>query len=339
MTFTHSIAMPAPRNIASRILQAAVVSICTLAAAGTAVAQDAFPSKPVKLIVPFTPGTGSDAIARIIANALPPALGQNVVVENRGGAGGITGTEQGARSAPDGYTLTVGTTSTLLTNPALNANVKYSVQKDFVPVVGLGRTYFVVVTANTPEAPKTLKELLDHLRAKGGSFGSSGVGTITHLASEALVLRAKVKATHVPYKGSGASLADVMAGHALFASDTLAATLPLIRNGRLRVLGVTSAQRLAALPDVPTVAEAAGMPGFLVDSWWGLLAPAGTPDAVVKKIADASIAALGAQDTRARFASLELEPLPLAGAQFGNFINQQAPFWTNFVKEANIQLN
>ena len=302
-------------------------------------AQEAFPSKPVKLIVPFSTGTGSDAIARILAHALPGPLGQSVIVDNRGGAGGITGTEQGARSAPDGYTLTIGTTSTLLTNPVLNSQVKYNVEKDFAPVAGLGRAFFVVVVANTPDAPRTLKELLERLKAKGGSFGSAGVGTITHLAAEALILRARVSATHVPYKGSGAALADVVAGHTLFATDTLAATLPLIRSGRLRALAVTAPERLPSLPDVPTVADTGDFKGFLVDAWWGVLAPAGTPEAVVRKLADATLASLAMPETRARLAALELEPLPLASQKFGAFIREQTPFWVNFIKQANIKLD
>jgi tripartite-type tricarboxylate transporter receptor subunit TctC len=315
-----------------------------LAALGTSTAasvqaQESFPNKPIKLIVPFSTGTGSDAIARIIAHGLAGPLGQNVVVENRGGAGGITGTEQGARSAPDGYTLTVGTTSTLLTNPVLNPQVKYQVEKDFAPVAGLGRAFFVVVTANTPDAPKSLKELLERLKAKGGSFGSSGVGTITHLAAEALVLRAKVPATHVPYKGSGAALADVIAGHTLFATDTVAATLPLIRSGRLRALAVTAADRLQALADVPTVADNGDFKGFLVDAWWGLMAPAGTPEAVLRKLGDATLASLAAPETRSRLAALELEPLPLGSQKFGAFIREQTPFWVNFIKQANIKLD
>jgi tripartite-type tricarboxylate transporter receptor subunit TctC len=331
-----------PRSAAARSTRRAALAL--LAALGATVAtgihaQEAFPNKPVKLIVPFSTGTGSDAIARIISDALPSALGQSVVVENRGGAGGITGTDQGARSAPDGYTLTVGTTSTLLTNPVLNPQVKYHVEKDFVPVAGLGRTYFVVVTANSPDAPKTLKELLERLKTKGGSFGSSGVGTITHLAAEALILRGKVPATHVPYKGSGQALTDVIAGHTLFATDTMAATLPLIRNGRLRALAVTAPHKLQALPDVPTVADTGDFKGFVVDAWWGLMAPAGTPDAVVRKLGDATIAGLGQPETRTRLAALELEPLPLDSQKFGAFIREQTPFWVNFIKQANIRLD
>lgn len=331
-----------PRDAGFRVARRAHLAFLAalgISAVTGARAQEPFPSKPIKLIVPFSTGTGSDAIARIIASALPGPLGQNVVVDNRGGAGGITGTDQGARSAPDGYTLTVGTTSTLLTNPVLNPQVKYNVEKDFAPVAGLGRAYFVVVTANTPDAPKTLKELLERLKAKGGSFGSAGVGTITHLAAEALILRGKVSATHVPYKGSGAALADVIAGHTLFATDTVAATLPLIRSGRLRALAVTAPERLQALADVPTVADTGNFKGFVVDAWWGLMAPAGTPEPVLRKLADATLASLAQPETRTRLAALDLEPLPLSSQKFGAFIREQTPFWVNFIKQANIKLD
>ena len=328
---------PVGLRLTRRAALAFVAGLGASAASGTQ-AQETFPSKPIKLIVPFSTGTGSDAIARIIAHALPGPLGQSVIVDNRGGAGGITGTEQGARSGPDGDTLTPRTTSTLPAKPVLNPHVKYNVEKDFAPVAGLGRAFFVVVTANTPDAPRTLEELLERLMAKGGSFGSAGVGTITHLAAEALILRARVSATHVPYKGSGAALADVIAGHTLFATDTLAATLPLIRSGRLRALAVTSPERLQALPDVPTVADSGDFKGFLVDAWWGLMAPAGTPDAVLRKLGDATLASLALPETRARLAALELEPLPLSSQKFGAFIREQTPFWVNFIKQANIKL-
>ena len=166
-------------------------------------AQETFPSKPIKLIVPFSTGTGSDAIARILAHALPGPLGQSVVVDNRPGGGGIVGTESVARSPADGYTMTLGTTSTLVTNPALNPEVKYSVDKDFAPVAGLGKAWYVLVTANTPDAPKTFPELITRLKAQPSSFASAGQGTITHLASEMFLHRMGIKdAQHIPYKGS-----------------------------------------------------------------------------------------------------------------------------------------
>lgn len=322
----------------STICAAGLTAALALGSGSAAKAQADFPSHPIRLVVPFSTGTGSDTLARIVSVGMGSALGQPVVVENRGGAGGISGTDHVARSAPDGYTLVMGTTSTLITNPALNPVVKYDVDKDLLPVAGLGRTYFVIVTANKPDAPKTLAELIARLQAGHGTFASSGVGTITQLASEALLLRARVKATHVPYKGSSQALSDVASGQTLFASDTLAAALPLIRSGLLRPLAVTSAERIEALRDVPAVSETPGLQGFVVDSWWGLMAPAGTPPPVVKKLGDAALSALAEPATRSRFAALELEPLALPAAQFGDYVRKQTPFWVDFIKKAGIKL-
>ena len=187
------------------------------AAAATAWAQPAehFPSRPIKIIVAFAPGTGSDAVARIVASAMGAALGQSVIVENHSGAAGTLGTEQGARAAADGYTLTLATTSTLLTNPALNPKLRYQPDKDFVPIAGLARTPFVLVTADRADTPRSLAELKARLASAGGAFGSSGTGTIGHLAAEYFVRQAGVQAVHVPYRGSGQALSDVAGGQLL----------------------------------------------------------------------------------------------------------------------------
>lgn len=301
-------------------------------------AADNFPSRPIKIVVAFAPGTGSDALARFIANGMQPALGgASVIVDNRPGGGGIVGTDSVAKSAPDGYTLTLGTTSTLITNPLLNPNTKYNVEKDFTPIAGLARATYVIVTANRPDAPKTLNDLVGQLKKQGGMYASSGAGTITHLASELLIRRAGVAATHVPYKGSGQALTDVAAGHVLFAADTLAAALPLIRGGKLRALAVTAPERNASLPDVPTAVES-GYPGVLVHAWWGLLAPAGTPPAIVKELSDASLRALGSAEIREKLKGLELEPISQGPQQFGAYIKQETPFWTDFIRQANIRI-
>ena len=314
------------------------IALLGLALAGTTgMAAEPFPSRPITLIVAFAPGTGSDAVARIVAGAIGNVLGQTVVVDNRSGAGGALGTEQGARAAADGTTLTLATTSTLLTNPALNPKLRYRPDKDFVPVAGLARTPFVLVTADKADTPHTLAELKARLAGAGGAFGSAGNGTITHLAAEYFVRQAGVQAVHVPYRGSGQALSDVAGGQLLFACDTPAAALPLIRGGKLRALAVSAPQRLPALPDVPTGAEA-GLPSFDLSAWWGLVAPAGTPPAVVAILSEAAQKALSTPEVRQQLEALQLQPLPLGAQAFGALIRNEAPFWSDFLRRSGIRL-
>lgn len=296
-----------------------------------------FPDKPVKIVVAFAPGTGSDVLARLVANGMGPFLGGSVIVDNRPGGGGIVGTESVARSPADGYTLTLGTTSTLVTNPALNPEVKYSVDKDFAPVAGLGKAWYVIVTANTPETPKTFRELITRLKAQPSSFASAGQGTITHLASEMFLHRMGIKdAQHIPYKGSSQALTDVTGGQVLFASDTVAAALPLIRGGKLRPLAVTAPERLATLPDVPTTKEL-GYPDLRAHAWLVLMAPAGTPAPVVAKLSDSAIKAMNTPEMREKLKAQELEPMIMDPKALGEFIRGEAPYWNTFIKNSGMK--
>jgi tripartite-type tricarboxylate transporter receptor subunit TctC len=298
-----------------------------------AMAQEAFPNKPVRIIVAYTAGTGSDVVGRIVAQALSPILGQSVIIDNRPGAGGMLGTEQGAKSPPDGYTLTLASAGALIIAPAMSRNPpRYNVDKDFIPIGGLARSAFVVVTANTPEAPHTFQELLSRVKEKGGNFGSPGTGTTTHLVGEVVLHQAGVKAQHVPYRGTAQSLVDTAAGQVGFAFDTVAGALPLVRGGKLRALAVSSAERIASMPGVPTLSEA-GMPGYSIVSWWGLLAPVGTPPDVVKKLSDALLRALDSPEVKKSLAAQELEPYPLASAAYTALIRKETPMWTDLVKE------
>lgn len=314
---------------------AGVAAVAVAAFAQPALAE--FPEKPVKIVVAFAPGTGSDVLARLVANGMGPILGGSVIVDNRPGGGGIVGTESVARSPADGYTLTLGTTSTLVTNPALNPEVKYSVEKDFTPVAGLGKAWYVIVTANTPDTPKTFAELVARLKSQPSAFASAGQGTITHLASEMFLHRMGIKnATHIPYKGSSQALTDVSGGQVVFASDTVAAALPLIRGGKLRALAVTAPERLATLPDVPTTKEL-GYPELRAHAWLVLMAPAGTPAPVVAKLADAAIKAMNTPDMRDKLKAQELEPMVLDSKALGEFIRAEAPYWSNFIKAAGMK--
>ena len=297
-----------------------------------------FPDKPVKIVVAFAPGTGSDVLARLVANGMGPILGGNVIVDNRPGGGGVVGTDSVARAPADGYTLALGTTSTLVTNPALQPNVKYSVEKDFTPVAGLGKAWYVIVTANTPESPRTFQELVARLKSAPSPFASAGQGTITHLASEMFLHRMGVKdATHVPYKGSSQAMTDVAGAQVLFASDTVAAALPLIRAGKLRPLAVTAPERVATLPDVPTTKEL-GYPDLRAHAWLVLMAPANTPAPVVAKLSDAALKALATPEMKEKMKAQELEPMAMDSKALGQFIRAEAPYWNNFIKQTGIKV-
>jgi tripartite-type tricarboxylate transporter receptor subunit TctC len=322
-------------------LQKHLINICASFAACVAMspayADPTFPNRPINLVVAFGPGTGSDTIARILSEKMREILGSPVTVENRLGGGGVIGTEYVARAKPDGYTLTMGTTSSLGTTPVLNPNAKYDVKKDFAFISGLAKSDYVIITSTRPGSPQTLGELLARLKKEPSSFASAGVGTITHLATEMLLHKASLTATHIPYKGSGQVIVDVAAGQVLFATDSPAASLPLIQSGKLRALAVTGPTRLSALPDVPTVAES-GFPGFQVLAWWCLAAPAGTPEAVIKKLSDAAQKAVASPDITERLRKMEIEPMLMNAAELTAFIDKDIPAWTNFIKNSGIKI-
>jgi tripartite-type tricarboxylate transporter receptor subunit TctC len=303
----------------------------------SAYADPTFPNRPINLVVAFGPGTGSDTIARILSEKMREILGSPVTVENRLGGGGVIGTEYVARAKPDGYTLTMGTTSSLGTTPVLNPNAKYDVKKDFAFISGLAKSDYVIITSTRPGSPQTLGELLARLKKEPSSFASAGVGTITHLATEMLLHKASVSATHVPYKGSGQVIIDVAAGQVLFATDSPSAALPLIKSGKLRALAVTGPTRLGARPDVPTVAES-GFPGFQVLAWWCLAAPAGTPEAVIKKLSDAAQKAVASPEITDRLRKMEIEPMLMNAAELTAFIDKDIPAWTNFIRSSGIKI-
>ena len=294
------------------------------------------PKQPIKLVVTTAPGTGSDTIARLIAPGMQEALGQSVVVDNRPGAGGALGMEQVARAPADGYTIVLGANGTMVAGPLLNPAVKYRPEKDFAPIAGITRTAFVIVVANSPTAPKNIAELLARTKAAPASYGSSGVGTVTHLSSELFLFRTGAKATHIPYKGSNQSLTDLIGGQVLFVSDTLPAVLPLIRGGKLRAIAVTAPQRSTSLPDVPTLVES-GYPGLVAEGWWGLAAPAKTPPDVIKALSDAAMKALQTPDAQARIKGLEMEVMGMSPDAFAAFMKTETPMWADLIQKANLK--
>ena len=296
---------------------------------------DTYPNKPITLVVTQGPGSGSDVTGRLLASYLGPILGQNVVVENRVGASGIIGHQSVVRAAPDGYTLLFTSTAGLFVVPVMNANAKYSLS-DFVPVAPVMRAPFAVLVANTPTAPKTMAELLQAVRSKPQSYASAGVGTMTHLGSELVLRKAGVQATHVPYKGSGAALTDLMGGQVLFATDSLTASMALIRSGKLRALATTDLAREGSLPDVPTLSEA-GIPGVQVAAIGGLFAPKGTPKEVVDKIAAATARVLANPDVAQRFAAVETDPLRVSMPAFNELLRKESETWSPLVRQLDLK--
>ena len=316
-------------------LRRALITATLLAPMAASVWADPYPSKPITLVVTQGPGSGSDVTARLLAGYLGPILGQTVVVENRAGASGIVGHQSVARAAPDGYTLLFTSTAGLFVVPVMNPNAKYSLA-DFTPVAPVMRAPFAVLVANTPTAPKTLAELLASLRAKPQSFASAGVGTMTHLGTELVLRKAGVQATHVPYKGSGAALTDLMGGQVLFATDSLTASMAHIKSGKLRALATTDTAREGSLPDVPTLAEA-GVTGVQVAAIGGLFAPKGTPQDIIDKIAAATAKVLATPEVAQRLAAVETDPLRISMPAFVNLLRREADSWSPLVQQLGLK--
>ena len=296
---------------------------------------DSYPNKPITLVVTQGTGSGSDIMARLLAGYLGPALGQSVVVENRAGASGILGHQSVSRAAPDGYTLLFTSTAGLFVVPVMNPNARYSLA-DYTPVAPVMRAPFAVLVANTPTAPKTLAELLAAVRAKPQNFASAGVGTMTHLGSELVLRKAGLQATHVPYKGSGAALTDLMGGLVLFATDSLTAAMAHIKSGRLRALATTDRAREGSLPDVPTLAEA-GLPGLQIAAIGGIFAPKGTPKDVVDRISAAMTKVLSNPEVIQRFAAVETDPLQVSVPAFNELLRKEEEVWSPLVRQLGLK--
>ena len=301
-----------------------------MALASPALAQ-AWPTKPVKLVVPYPPGGPTDIVARVIGQRLQAQTGQPFVVENRAGAGGNTGAEAVARSAPDGYTLLVATTAHAI-NPSLFKSLGYQFSRDFAPISQLTSGPLVVVV--NPALPaKTIGELIALAKADPGklNFASSGNGQSTHLAAELFNSMAGTQIKHVPYKGSAPALADTIGGQTQLMFDTMLSAMPHVRAGKLRALAVTSAKRSPAAPELPTVAEA-GLPGFEAIAWNGLLAPAGTPRDVLAKVGAELRTAMDQPEVRERFEAQGFAAAYSTPEAFSAFIGAEIEKWGRVVK-------
>jgi tripartite-type tricarboxylate transporter receptor subunit TctC len=319
---------------------AVMTLIAGVAAAGSALGQaPTYPTRPIRIVVPFPPGGATDILARDVAQKLTDAWGQAVIVDNRPGAGGNIGSELVAKAAPDGYTLEMGTVGTHAINASLYAKMPYDHVKDFAPVI-LVASVPNVLEVNPALPVNSVAELIAYAKANPGklNFASSGNGTSIHLSGELFKVMAGVQMTHVPYKGSAPALQDLIAGQVQLMFDNLPPSLPQIKAGKLRALAVTSAARASALPDVPTVAEA-GLPGFEASSWFGVLAPAGTPPAIVAKL-NAEIARwLATPEAKEKLAKQGADAAGGSPEDFAKHIAAETAKWAKVVKESGAKID
>jgi tripartite-type tricarboxylate transporter receptor subunit TctC len=306
----------------------------------TAMAQTAaYPGKPIRLVIPYPPGGGSDTIGRPLAQKLAEQLGQQVVVDNRGGANGNIGMEAVARSAPDGYTMVLALTAQLAVNPALYGKVPYDPVRDYAPITLLGTgTYILVVHPSLPV--KSVKELIALAKARPGqiAYSSSGNGSGGHLAAELLSSMAGIKLLHVPYKGGGPALMDLIAGQVQVLFATQLASWPHVQSGRIRALAVSTAKRPASLPGLPTIAEAA-LPGYDSGVWYGILAPAGTPREIIQKLNHEIVRALNQPDYRSLLVNNGIDPIGSPPEQLGQYIKSELVKWAKVVKDAAVRVD
>ena len=313
------------------------VSTVILSALAVSAVADDYPNKAIRLIMPYPIGGSIDIAGRMVAQRLADNLGQAVVVDNRTGAGGIVGTETGARAAPDGYTVLMGGTGTLALSPSLQKNLPYDPNKDFTPVTLLVTIPYVVVVQPSFKAAN-IKELIALAKAKPNeiNYGSGGSGSAPHLAAELFKTMADVRITHVPYKGSTPAITDTMSGQVQLTFTGIPSVMTQMKAGRLRPIGVTSLKRTAALPEVPTIAES-GVPGYEVNPWFGVLLPARTPQPLVSRLNAEILKVLQLPATRERFAAEGFEAAGNTPAQFAAYIKAEQIKWGKVIKDAGIK--
>ena len=305
---------------------ALVLALALPCAGGAALAAD-YPAKPIKIVVPYAPGGGADAVARIVARKVSESTGYNIVVENKGGAGAILGTDQVAKAEPDGYTLLLGQSGPISINPAVYKSLPYDPVKDFAPIsMTTAYPYILVVNAALPA--KTLQDLVALAKSKPDSmnYGSTGVGAANHLVAELFSSKTGVRMTHVPYRGTALAVGDLLAGQLTVVFADPISALPHIKSGKLRALAVTSLERSPVAPEVPTVAES-GYPGFEALAWHGILAPAKTPPAVIKKLNEEIVKAVKEPATRELLANQAMQAVGNTPEEFAAFIQKDIATW------------
>ena len=319
------------------MLNTLITGIALLCAPVLATAQDAWPSKTIRIIAPVQPGGGVDLVARLVADRLGKVLGQSIIVDNMSGGGGIVGSLAAARAAPDGYTLMVGYVGTHGTNPALR-KLPYDAIKDFTPIAMVGGTPNIMVV--NPKVPaNNLKEFIAYAKANPNSvsYGSSGQGTLTHLVMEQLKEETGIDVAHVPYRGIGPALTDLLGGQTQISAPGLAAALPHIKAGNLRPLAITGAQRHPLMPNVPTLAEL-GFKGFDGVQWYGIVGPAKMPPALVKRLNTEINKLIIAPELKEKLSGEALEPMPMSPEQFGEYMKNDIAKWEKLVKARKIEI-
>lgn len=323
-----------------KLLAPLALATITLAAAGNAGAQASaqnFPNKPIHIIVTFTSGGAPDIIARLIGDRMSAEWGQSVIIDNKPGAGGNIGADFVAKSAPDGYNIVVGTVGTHSINGALYAKMPYDMVKDFSPITLLATTPNMLVVHNDVPA-KNLKEFIELGKKEGKmSFASSGSGTSIHVSGELFKSVTGIEMTHIPYKGRASAIPDLLGGRVTMMFDNMPSSLPLVREGKLRALGVTSLKRAAAAPDIPTLAEA-GLPGFEAVSWFAMFAPANTPKTIVTKLQLEIAKILKSPDISKRLLDLGLEPIGSTPEELAAYQRSEIAKWAKVVKDSGAKL-
>jgi tripartite-type tricarboxylate transporter receptor subunit TctC len=320
-----------------RFLVAVALGICTIIAAPGVIAQD-FPTRPLRMIVPWAPAGAADILARTLSQKMAEHWNQQVVVDNRPGANGVIGTELAARAPADGYTLLMGATGPNSVLPSLVAKLPYDALKDFAPVSLVATTTYVL-SVNPSLPVNSVKDLIAYAKSKPGqlTFGSPGAGTPNHLSGEMFKAATGIDMQHVPYKGSAPVITDIMGGQITLAFENIAPVLPHIKSGRLKALAISASKRSALLPDIPTVAES-GFPGFQAVGWFGVLAPAGTPHDAIARLNAETVRVLKLADVRERLSGLGAEIIGSTVEDFATFEKSEIEKWAKVVKSANVHI-
>jgi tripartite-type tricarboxylate transporter receptor subunit TctC len=309
----------------------------TLALSGAALAQQPYPNRPLRAVIPWPPGQATDLVGRVISQKLTEVLGQAVVPDNKAGAGGMIGTDIVAKAPPDGYTILIASSGPVTVNPLVQ-KTPYDVERDFIPVAKMGLSVYVLVTAANFPA-QSARDLVALVKANPGkyTFASSGTGATAHIIAEFFNMRAGLTAVHVPYKGSAPALTDVAAGQVSYTTETVAGTMPLVRAGKLKAYGITMARPSALTPGIEPLATSLNLPGFDVGAWIGIMVATGTPKPVVDRLSAAMATVMQAQDVRDRLTGVGLEIDYLPADEFSRYLKEQKANFAEIVKKANIK--